>query len=170
MLSRSQINSRIQRAAQAHKEERLRSPQIIQRGKAVRHTTGTGSRVAFVAEAEPPASDTVYCWLDADVTDADYNAGATYAADDYCVYNYVRYKSLAGSNTGNTPSSSPTYWEAVKTAVEVRCLMAGTTSLSEAFPWLVKSAEISVAADPAEATGWRSVMTFNLWNWMSIGT
>lgn len=46
---------------------------------------------------------------------ADYNAGTTYAKGDFvtdATYKIV-YQSLAASNTGNTPSSSPTWWEMV---------------------------------------------------------
>jgi hypothetical protein len=53
------------------------------------------------------------------VTEADYAvyaAGTTYATDDYVIVttgDHTVYKSLADSNTGNTPASSPTYWEEV---------------------------------------------------------
>ncbi len=52
-----------------------------------------------------------------------YNAGTTYALDDQVsVFSGVNstvatmYQSLQGSNTGNTPSSSPTYWQELGTA------------------------------------------------------
>lgn len=38
MLSRSQVNNRIARTTLAAREERLRSPQIIQQGRAIRHS------------------------------------------------------------------------------------------------------------------------------------
>ena len=49
-----------------------------------------------------------------------YAAGTTYGAfattqlvSDVVLYDSVVYKSLQASNTGNTPDSSPAYWEAV---------------------------------------------------------
>lgn len=43
---------------------------------------------------------------------AEYVAGTTYALDDYVIVaaDYKVYKSLQNANTGNTPSSSPTWW------------------------------------------------------------
>lgn len=44
-----------------------------------------------------------------------YMAGATYEAlSDYVYYNGAFYQSQVGSNTGNTPDSSPTEWTAVQ--------------------------------------------------------
>jgi len=40
-----------------------------------------------------------------------YVAGTTYSADDAIHYDGSAYVSLQDSNTGNTPNSSPTYWE-----------------------------------------------------------
>lgn len=40
----------------------------------------------------------------------DYNADTTYAEDDLVVYNGTVYKSLADSNSGNTPDGAPAYW------------------------------------------------------------
>lgn len=39
-----------------------------------------------------------------------YNAGTTYDSGDYVSYSGAVYVSLQGSNTGNTPGSSPSYW------------------------------------------------------------
>ncbi len=48
-----------------------------------------------------------------------YAAGTTYALGDYVSvadsYNLTFYRSLQAANTGNTPASSPTWWEAVST-------------------------------------------------------
>lgn len=41
---------------------------------------------------------------------AAYNAGTTYDQGDHVSYGGANYYSLAGSNTGNTPSSSPSWW------------------------------------------------------------
>lgn len=43
--------------------------------------------------------------------ESDYVAGTTYDADIGVVYNNKLYISLQGSNTGNTPDTSPSYWE-----------------------------------------------------------
>lgn len=43
----------------------------------------------------------------------DYAAGTTYAAGDIVASSGINYKSLQSSNTGNTPASSPTYWQAI---------------------------------------------------------
>lgn len=43
------------------------------------------------------------------VADA-YAAGTTYAIGDICTSNAIMYESILGSNIGNTPASSPTYW------------------------------------------------------------
>ncbi len=40
-----------------------------------------------------------------------YDPGTTYNTGDYCLYSGRTYQSLDDSNTGNTPDSSPTYWE-----------------------------------------------------------
>lgn len=45
------------------------------------------------------------------VNNATYAAGTTYAKDAVVRYNNVTYISLAGTNIGHTPSSSPTWWE-----------------------------------------------------------
>jgi hypothetical protein len=42
-----------------------------------------------------------------------YAAGTTYAQGDMVSYSSANYLSLAGSNTGNTPSSSPTWWQSM---------------------------------------------------------
>ena len=42
-----------------------------------------------------------------------YASGTTYAAGASAVYKGSLYASLVGSNTGNTPESSPTYWSFV---------------------------------------------------------
>lgn len=39
-----------------------------------------------------------------------YNAAIAYNAGERVVYNYRVYESLTGSNTGNTPETSPDYW------------------------------------------------------------
>lgn len=44
-----------------------------------------------------------------------YDAGTTYAESDYCVSSLILYRSLADANTANTPASSPTWWEVVRT-------------------------------------------------------
>lgn len=66
---------------------------------------------------------------------AAYNAGTTYALGDHVsvaggVSNTTQtvYKSLQGSNTGNTPASSPSFWEAVGTAYSV---YSGATSYGD---------------------------------------
>ena len=41
---------------------------------------------------------------------AAYNAGTTYAKDAFVDYGTHIYQSLVNSNTGNTPSTSPTFW------------------------------------------------------------
>lgn len=50
---------------------------------------------------------------------AAYAAGTTYALEDVVsvasTYNLTFYKSLQGSNTGNTPASSPTWWREIGT-------------------------------------------------------
>lgn len=58
-----------------------------------------------------------------EVTPAAYNAGTTYAdGDQVSVFSGTNntvatmYESLQGSNTGNTPSSSPAYWQGIGTA------------------------------------------------------
>lgn len=62
-----------------------------------------------------PASSPVY-WEQIGYKEVAYNAGTTYAASTATAaviiyYNHRLYESLAGSNTGNTPDISPTYWE-----------------------------------------------------------
>jgi hypothetical protein len=42
---------------------------------------------------------------------AAYNAGTTYSSGTNVKYNGLRYYSLQNSNTGNTPSTSPTWWK-----------------------------------------------------------
>jgi len=49
-----------------------------------------------------------------DAAPAAYNAGTTYGQGDHCSSGGVNYYSLVGSNTGNTPSSSPAYWYALE--------------------------------------------------------
>lgn len=44
-----------------------------------------------------------------------YAGGTTYAAGDSVTYNGLFYFSLLGSNTGNTPDISPTYWTVIAT-------------------------------------------------------
>jgi hypothetical protein len=43
-------------------------------------------------------------------TYAAYNAGTTYAKDDFVDYGTHIYQSLVNSNTGNQPDTSPTFW------------------------------------------------------------
>ena len=45
---------------------------------------------------------------------SDYAAGTTYAVGDVRTYSSEFYISIQGSNTGNTPSSTPTYWSKLK--------------------------------------------------------
>jgi len=40
-----------------------------------------------------------------------YVAGTTYGDGDHCIYAHKIYESRQAANTGNTPSSSPTWWE-----------------------------------------------------------
>jgi len=67
MLTRSQITSRITRALQGARDERLHAPQIIQRGKAVRRGGGGewAPHVAFSSTAAP-TSTIVACYIDED--------------------------------------------------------------------------------------------------------
>jgi len=46
-----------------------------------------------------------------------YAGGTTYAKYDIVLSVSIQYRSLSGSNTGNTPASSPTKWEVVDNAV-----------------------------------------------------
>lgn len=48
-----------------------------------------------------------------------YNAGTTYAQGDYVSSVSIGYISLADVNTGNTPASSPSFWQAVPLGTEV---------------------------------------------------
>lgn len=55
-----------------------------------------------------------------------YAGGTTYALDDYVTYQGTVYRSLAGSNVGNTPISSPASWR----PYGVRASSDGTTYLA----------------------------------------
>lgn len=50
---------------------------------------------------------------DATEATAAYNAGTTYAAGDEVLYQDFIYLSLQNSNTGNTPDTSPTFWQQI---------------------------------------------------------
>lgn len=82
-------------------------------------TTGTDSIFEFNFSVSNTIVGTDLDFVSADVllinTDginylSDYVAGTTYAVDDAVVYNNSLWVSLLGSNTGNTPDVSPTYW------------------------------------------------------------
>jgi hypothetical protein len=66
-MRRDQLNRRIHQTSAAAKAERPPSPQIIQRGRAVRAGGGGGVRKAF-AKTAAPASWTITCFLDEDTT------------------------------------------------------------------------------------------------------
>ena len=56
-----------------------------------------------------------------------YNAGTTYAVNDQVNYGNTIYQSLQSANAGNTPSSSPTWWQPLGTAA-ADVLMWNSTS------------------------------------------
>ena len=70
-----------------------------------------------VADSDfPYQGKTTFSWNMADLAcygPPDYSATTSYYTDNYVCYNGGVYKSLSGSNKGNTPSSSPTKWEDV---------------------------------------------------------
>lgn len=70
-----------------------------------------------VADSDfPYQGETTFSWNMADLAcygPPDYSATINYYTDNYVCYNGGVYKSLSGSNKGNTPSSSPTKWEDV---------------------------------------------------------
>ncbi len=66
-MRRDQLNRRIHQTSAAAKAERHQSPQVIQRGGAVRHGGGDGARLAY-CKTDAPDSDEIDCYLDTDET------------------------------------------------------------------------------------------------------
>ena len=66
-MRRDQLNRRIQQTSLAAKAERPPGPQIIQQGKAVRHSAGGVIRKAY-AKAAAGSGNTIVCYLDTDAT------------------------------------------------------------------------------------------------------
>jgi len=61
------ILAKTQRSDAAARRERLQSPEIIQKTKAVRHPTGGGSRLAYCKD-DAGSGDTITCYRDEDGT------------------------------------------------------------------------------------------------------
>lgn len=55
-----------------------------------------------------------------------YSAGTTYSSGQSVIYNSDFYMSLVGSNTGNTPDSSPSYWAVIFVAGSQTFTSSGT--------------------------------------------
>lgn len=58
---------------------------------------------------------------------SDYVAGTTYIVDDAVVFDEKLWKSLQAGNTGNTPDTSPTFWEEVPELVYFSQTISGTS-------------------------------------------
>jgi len=73
------------------------------------------SMYQFAIKVMPPVEITDTILTDTDIAETDYseyNAGTTYDAGDRVIVaaDHLIYESAQGSNTGNTPADSPTWW------------------------------------------------------------
>ncbi len=66
-MRHDQLNRRTHRTSAAAKAERHLSPQVIQRGRAVRHSDSGGRHLAY-CKTDAPDSDEIECYLDTDET------------------------------------------------------------------------------------------------------
>lgn len=86
-----------------------------------------------------------------------YAGGTTYALADSVVYNDVFYQSLQASNTGNTPDSSPSYWQQIAVTglnllSTVTASAASTADIETTFDstydeYLITFTDITTSAD-----------------------
>ena len=91
---------------------------------------------------------------------SDYAAGTTYALGDVRTYSSEFYISIQGSNTGNTPSSTPTYWSKLKIFQEFNTnetYGAGDVAVGSDNALYASQAGSNTGNDPTSDTGanWR---------------
>lgn len=111
-------------------------PQMRRRSPAVGGGGGgsaTLPRLAYCKEGAT-AANYILCFLDFYAVD-EYAGGTTYDLNDTVIDDDIGYRSLQDDNTGNTPASSPEWWEPL-TEITVYCLISGTTFLDQASPRL----------------------------------
>lgn len=68
-----------------------------------------------------------------------YSAGTTYAAGESVDYNGKIYFSLVGSNTGNTPDSSPAFWTAISQPAGVSKSFIASGAINAGDPVVINS-------------------------------
>ncbi len=141
-MRRDQLNRRVHRTSLAAKAERPSSPQIIQRGRAVRVGGGGSTCLAYCKAAfSETEGDEMSCYLGVDL--AAWSAAATYAANDWVEVAGTEYKSLQDDNTDHAVTDTD-WWEEGTVSVTVRFLIANGSSLMYAAPNLPKGQEIRV--------------------------
>jgi len=141
-MRRDQLNRRTHQTSAAAKAERPQSPQVIQRGKAVRASASAdgGGLLAF-CKIDAPDSDEISCYLRADLSA--WSGETTYAIDAWVEVSGTEYKSLQADNIGHAVTDTD-WWEEGTLSVTVRCLIHSGSSLTDAAPYLKDGEEIQV--------------------------
>lgn len=99
----------------------------------------------------------------ADVPEADYaayNGGTTYALANRVIYNHNVYQSLAGSNIGHTPDTSPTWWVLVGATNRWRLfdlVSSSQTAQSTSMTYTVRPGTVVTGLAAVNLTGVSSI-------------
>ncbi len=147
-MRRDQLNRRVHQTSAAAKAERHRSPQVIQRGRAVRQNRDGLLYIAY-CKTDAPDTDEIICYPRADLLDWDNTKN--YAADDWVEVSGTEYKSLQNNNQGHAVSNGA-WWEEGTLSVTVKCLIVNGSSLMYAAPFLHDGDPIMVGQISVDGT------------------
>ncbi len=143
-MRRDQLNRRTHQTSAAAKAERLSSPQVIQRGRAIRRNGGGGAVLAYCKEnAEDVPGNKIRVYLRADL--APWDGDETYAKNAWVEVAGTEYKSLQDDNTNHEVTEDESeWWEEGTLSVEVTCNISNGDKLAEALTYLNKGDPVIV--------------------------
>lgn len=141
-----------------NKEERLKSPQMVQKTSAKRYPEGE-ARFAYPAEPAPSDKTIIRCYLDDDITPSAWVVDTAYDTEGYVIgdedgktYHCCNPHTSAAANRPTTGANWADYWELAE--VDVYCIVHAATALAECTPFLLDDGTTPIQVVQIEGEYW----------------